>query len=253
MNVNLKKSLSSGTPCIGSWITVSHPAIAEIMARAGFDFLVVDLEHSPIGIHEAEQLIRTIDLSGVTPLVRLTSNDTNLIKRVMDSGAKGIIVPMVNSVEDVKNAINALYYPPKGKRGVGLARAQGYGTSFQEYKKQSLEESILVVMIEDVAAIPNLEEIFSFEEVDAFLLGPYDLSSSMGKAGQFDDPEVEANIQLIKDTAKKMNIPAGIHVVEPNPDHLKQRIKDGFTFIPYSLDTRMLDTSCRLGLKSIKE
>ena len=124
---NVKSSL------IGSWITLAHPAIAEIMARAGFDWLAVDMEHSVITIREAEELIRVIDLAGVVPLVRLTSNNSDQIKRIMDAGAHGIIVPMVNSAKDAINAVEAIKYPPMGKRGIGLARAQGWGTKFQEY------------------------------------------------------------------------------------------------------------------------
>lgn len=245
----LKSKLKSKTPCIGSWITIPNTTIAEIMAKTDFEFLVVDLEHSSITIQQAEELIRTISLCGKTPLVRLTSHDGNLIKRVMDAGAKGVIAPMINTLQDVENIIQSLYYHPKGKRGVGLARAQGYGTSFQEYKTQSLEDTIFIPMIEDIAALPNLKDIFSHPDVDAFLLGPYDLSSSMGKAGQFADSEVEKTIQTIKETAQNLGLPSGIHVVEPNPNDLEQRISEGFTFLPFSLDTRMLDTTCRLAFK----
>ena len=124
----------------GSWITLAHPSIAEIQAKAGFDWLAVDLEHSVLTIREAEELIRMIDLCGVVPLVRLTSNDANQIKRVMDAGAHGVIVPMVNSALDAITAIEAVKYPPQGKRGVGLARAQDYGESFSDY--WSWQESV---------------------------------------------------------------------------------------------------------------
>ena len=129
----LRDRVDSGDLTIGSWITVGHPAIAEIMAAAGFDWLVVDLEHSVIGLETAGDLIRIIDLCGVAPLVRLTTNDPNQIKRVMDAGAHGIVVPMVNSAAEACRAVEATRYPPKGGRGVGLARAHGYGASFEEY------------------------------------------------------------------------------------------------------------------------
>ena len=119
------------TTSIGSWITLGHPAIAEIMADTGFDWLTVDLEHSTITIREAEDLIRIIELKGVIPLVRLTSNSSDQIKRVMDAGAHGVVVPMVCSGDDARAAVAAVRYPPVGKRGVGLARPQGYGCSFE--------------------------------------------------------------------------------------------------------------------------
>ena len=120
----MSKQLLFDTTSIGSWITLGHPAIAEIMAETGFDWLTVDLEHSTITIREAEDLIRIIELKGVIPLVRLTSNSSEQIKRVMDAGAHGIVVPMVNSVEDAARAVAATRYAPQCIRGVGLARAK---------------------------------------------------------------------------------------------------------------------------------
>ena len=143
---------------LGSWITLAHPAIAEIMANSGFNWLAVDLEHSTITIREAEELIRIIDLAGVTPLVRLTANDANQIKRIMDAGSAGIIVPMVNSANDAVNAVNAVKYPPVGKRGVGLARAQGYGVKFNEYFEWQQSNSIVIVQIEHIDAV-NMSKV----------------------------------------------------------------------------------------------
>ena len=125
VNSVLKEKLREGRLTVGSWITLGHPSVTEIMAMAGCDWLVVDLEHSTIDIGTAEQLIRTIDLCGVAPLVRLTSNSSDQIKRVMDAGAHGIIVPMVNATEDAESAVAATRYAPLGTRGVGLARAHG--------------------------------------------------------------------------------------------------------------------------------
>jgi len=136
-SINLKTKIKNNTLTLGSWITLYHPAIAEIMSKSGFDWLAIDLEHSVISIREAEDLIRVISLSGITPLVRLTSNDRNQIKRVMDAGSHGVIVPMVNTAEEAKKAVEAVHYPPEGRRGVGLARAQGYGTNLESYMKMA--------------------------------------------------------------------------------------------------------------------
>ena len=133
--MTLKTRLAANQLTVGSWITLAHPAIAEIMARAGFDWLTVDMEHSVITIREAEELIRVVSLCNVPALVRLTSNNADLIKRVMDAGAIGIIVPMVNSRADAESAVSSVNYPPLGKRGVGLARAQGYGPNFGAYRE----------------------------------------------------------------------------------------------------------------------
>jgi 2-keto-3-deoxy-L-rhamnonate aldolase RhmA len=240
------------SPLIGSWITLAHPAIAEIMAMAGFDWLAVDMEHSVITIREAEELIRVIDLAGVVPLVRLTSNDSDQIKRVMDAGAHGIIVPMVNSATDAKNAVEAIKYPPIGKRGIGLARAQGYGTQFQKYLGWEQTGSTVIVQVEHIDAVNNLEQIFSIDGVDGYIIGPYDLTSSMGIPGQFEHPDFLSAMKKISLVASKMNMTGGIHVIEPEPDQLKQRVEEGFRFIAYSLDIRMLDAASRKGLEHVK-
>ena len=238
---------------IGSWITLGHPAIAEIMVKAGYEWLAVDLEHSAISIREAEDLIRIIDLAGVIPLVRLTSNNHDQIKRVMDAGAGGVIVPMVNSPEQAQQAIEAVKYPPNGKRGIGLARAQGYGAKFQKYLEWQKENTIVIVQIEHIDAVNNIDAIFSVDGVDGFIIGPYDLSGSLGIPGQFDHPDYIAAVDKINVEAKKMNVMSGIHIIEPNPELLKQRIKEGYRFIAYSLDVRMLDVSCRAGIECIKQ
>ena len=247
----LKKSLERSNLTIGSWITLAHPAIAEIMAKSGFDWLVVDLEHSVITIREAEELIRVIDLAGSVPLVRLTSNNPDQIKRVMDAGSKGIIVPMVNSADDAIKAIESMSYPNNGKRGIGLARAQGYGASFQDYLEWQNNGPIVIVQIEHIDAVNNLEEIFSVKGVDGYIIGPYDLTGSMGIPGEFSHPDFIIAMERIKGIAHDMNITGGIHVIEPDIKKLKNIIDEGYCFIEYILDIRMLDFTCRSALQAI--
>ena len=237
---------------IGSWIQLGHPAIAEIMASAGFDWLAVDLEHSTIGLREAGELIRVIDLKGVVPLVRVSSNNPEQIKRMMDAGAHGVIVPMVNSEKEAAAVVSAVKYPPKGHRSVGLARAQGYGVQFSEYFDWQRDHSLVVVQIEHIDAVDNLESILLVEGVDAYIVGPYDLSGSLGIPGQFEAPEFIEAMQRIRSVSERLGVPGGVHIVEPDPAQLRRRIKEGFRFIAYGMDTRMLDTVCRAGLESIK-
>lgn len=254
MNIStkLKRQLAENRLTVGSWITLAHPAIAEIMARAGFDWLTVDMEHSVITIREAEELIRVVSLCEVPALVRLTSNSADLIKRVMDAGASGIIVPMVNSRADAESAVAAVNYPPLGKRGVGLARAQGYGPEFGAYREWlGAGGAVVMVMIEHIEAVHNLREILAVSGVDGYFIGPYDLSSSMGLAGQLEHPDVVAAIAAIRSTAKEMGKPGGVHVIEPEPEKLRAFVAQGFTFLAYSLDMRMLDRTARDGLASI--
>lgn len=250
--MDLKKTLYKQELSIGSWITLAHPAIAEIMSNAGFDWLAVDLEHSVISLREAEELIRTIELSGVVPLVRLTSNNPDQIKRVMDAGAHGIIVPMVNSVESAIKAASYIKYPNAGVRSFGLARAQKYGVGFHEYVKWQQDNAVLIVQIEHIDAVERIEGILNVEGVDGFIIGPYDLTGSMGIPGQFDHPDYLKAINAISDTARRLKKPGGIHVVEPNPLEVSNAIDRGHSFIAYSVDIRMLDNMCRGVFNELK-
>ncbi len=250
---NLKSRLRSGAATLGSWITLGHPAIGEIAARAGFDWTVVDLEHSTIDIKEAGELIRTIDLCGGAPLVRLTSIDPDLIKRVMDAGAHGIVAPMVNSARDAELAVAAVRYAPAGFRGVGLARAQEYGPGFADYLAWQATESIVIVQIEHRDAIEQLDAILAVDGVDGFIIGPYDLSCSLGIPGQFDRPEFQDAMQRILAAGARSTKPAGIHIVEPDLQALRTRLAEGYRFIAYSVDIRVLDAVFRSGVAGFKE
>lgn len=253
MNSRLKNKLRTNQVSLGAWITLGHSGIAEIFANAGFDWLVVDLEHSIISIDEAGELIRTIDLAGASPLVRLTSNDANQIKRMMDAGAHGIVVPMVNSVEDAERAVTATRYAPRGNRGVGLARAQQYGPGFKDYQQWQVEGPIVIVQIEHRTALDNLDAIFSVPGVDGFIIGPYDLSCSMGIPGEFERPEFQAAMNQILAAGLGVGCPAGLHIIEPDPERLRQVIGEGYRFIAYSVDIRMLDVSARAGVLVTQE
>jgi 2-dehydro-3-deoxyglucarate aldolase len=249
---SLKQKMRNGETTIGSWITLGHSAIAEIMLKAGYDWLVVDLEHSTISIDQAGELIRTIDLGGAAPLVRLTSNGPDQIKRVMDAGAHGIIVPMINSAQEARDAVASTRYAPHGSRGVGLARAQGYGPKFAEYLEWQRDSTIVIVQIEHKDALGNLDEILTVPGVDGFIIGPYDLSCSMGIPGEFENSEFKNSMDFILAKGLAMGCPAGLHIVEPDVLRLEQSISDGFRFIAYSVDVRMLDVSARKGIDSIR-
>lgn len=249
----LRDKIRSGRVTLGSWITLGHSGIAEVMAGAGFDWLVVDLEHSAISIDVAADLIRVIDLCGVAPLVRLTSNDPDQIKRVMDAGAHGIVVPMVNTPAEAARAVAATRYAPAGSRGVGLARAQGYGASFQDYLRWQRDGPVVIVQIEHKDAVNELESILAVPGVDGFLIGPYDLSCSLGTPGEFERPEFVGAMTRIRETGRRLGCTAGLHVVEPDLQQLEQAVRDGYTFIAYSVDIRMLDVSVREGAARVKD
>jgi 2-dehydro-3-deoxyglucarate aldolase len=252
-DARLKERLRTGQVTLGSWITLGHAAIGEIMAKAGFDWIVVDLEHSVITIDQAGDLIRVIDLCGVPPLVRLTSNHPDQIKRVMDAGAHGIVVPMTNSAADAERAVAAIRYAPRGSRGVGLARAQGYGVEFREYFEWQSDSAVVIVQIEHVDALDQLDQILTVPGVDGFIIGPYDLSCSMGIPGQFDHPDFVAALARILDAGCRLGVPSGLHIVEPDSERLAAAIDRGYRFIAYGVDIRLLDVGVRQGIKCFKD
>lgn len=236
----------------GSWLTLANTETAEIMAQSGFDWLAVDMEHSAVTLKVALDMIRVVESYNVVPLVRVGDNDSYLIKRVMDAGAYGVIVPQVNSKQEAEKAVASVKYPPKGTRGVGLWRAQGYGTDFKQYKDWVNKESIVIVQVEHIKAVENLESILKVEDIDAFIVGPYDLSASLGIPGEFDNPKVQAALKRIMEVAKKLKKPAGFHVIPPNPDLLLEKVKEGYRFLGLSLDELHLKTFCQTQVASIR-
>ena len=250
--MQLKSKLAQSEITIGSWITLGHPSIAEIMATAGFDWLVLDMEHSVLELSEIQMLIQVLDMQKCPAIVRLTSNHPDQIKRVMDAGANGIMVPMIKSAADAESAVQSVYYPPRGKRGVGLARAQGYGAEFQQYRDWLEKNAVIVAMIEHIDAVNAIDSILSVDGIDAYIIGPYDLSGSMGHIGELNHPEVASAIEKVLEAGKRLGKPGGIHVVEPDQEQLQQRIAAGFNFIGYGLDIRILDTLCRNHIQNIK-
>lgn len=250
--MSLKSRLKQSELTIGSWVTLGHPSIAEIMASAGFDWLVLDMEHSVLELSEVQAIIQVLDGKQCPAIVRLTSNHPDQIKRVMDAGATGIMVPMIKSSADAKAAVDSVYYPPRGQRGVGLARAQGYGASFQTYRQWLEENAVIVVMIEHVDAVRAIDHILAVPGIDAYIIGPYDLSGSMGRPGDLNHPDVQAAIAEVLEAGRRAQKPGGIHVIEPDLQALQQRIQAGFNFLGYGLDIRILDSICRTHLQSIR-
>ncbi len=210
------------------------------------------MEHSVLEISEVQMLIQVLDSQQCPAIVRLTSNHPDQIKRVMDAGAAGVMVPMVKTAADAEAAVQAVYYPPRGRRGVGLARAQGYGARFQEYRHWLEDNAIIVAMIEHIDAVNDIDSILSVPGIDAYIIGPYDLSGSMGRPGELDYPDVQSAIEKVREAGRRLGKPGGIHVVEPDPEALRRNIDAGFNFLGYGLDIRILDTLCRGHMQNIR-
>jgi len=250
--MNLKRKLVDGGVTIGSWITLGDYAATEIMAKTGFDWIAIDMEHSAIEMERAQNLIRIIELSGCVPLVRVSENNANIIKRVMDAGSHGVIVPMVNSREDALRAVNAVKYPPRGTRGVGLGRAQNYGLNFEKYNRWQEKNSVVIVQIEHIDAVNNLEEILEVEGVDGFMIGPYDLSASLGMPGGFGHTDFKKALAKVNAVSMRINKARGIHVIQPDNIEVDRRIREGYNFIAFSFDALFLGRCCLDKLSKIK-
>ena len=232
---------------IGTWQSLPSESIAEIFANAGYEWIVIDLEHSTITINQVEQLIRVIDLAGSKPFVRLSGHDPAQIKRVLDAGAKGILAPMIETQNQIEKIISACHYPPYGIRGMGLARAQGYGESSakEKYISSTANKVEIYAQIESIKGLKNCKEIFS-QNIKGYFIGPYDLSASLNNPGVFDSEEFKDAEAKILSAAKQENIRCGYHLVEPKIDELKALQQKGYDMIAFSVDIRMLDISARL-------
>ncbi|MDC0599158.1 aldolase/citrate lyase family protein [Candidatus Pseudothioglobus singularis] len=238
--VSIRKKLKDGNCSIGSWIQIPHSSIAEIMGQSGYDWVAVDLEHGAISLHQLPDIFRALELGNTLPLVRLAHGDFQNCKQALDAGAGGVIVPMIQSAKQLREVRDATRWPPAGNRGVAFSRANLFGKYFNDYIQEA-SQPMLIAMIEHINAIDELDEILKVKGLDAILIGPYDLTASMGITAQFDHSEFVKVIKNIKDKSDLAQIPCGVHVVEPSVDDLKARVGDGYRFIPYSIDSVLLN------------
>jgi 2-dehydro-3-deoxyglucarate aldolase len=231
---------------------IPHPSIAEIMAGEGFDWIAVDMEHAAVELSQIEQIERALRPSGCDLLVRLDGVNPVQAKHVLDAGAKGVIVPSVMSPEDADTMTAAVRYPPHGNRGTSLSRALDYGRNFDSYISNHNDEVFVAVMLEHVLAAERADEILARPGIDAAFIGPYDLSASMGIAGQLDHPDVLAAEQKILAACRRQGIAPGYHVVPPEAARIHERVDNGYRFIGCSLDTHLIMNSCRNLLRDLK-
>ena len=243
----IKEQMRRGEPSIGSWMSMAHPSIAEILAMAGYDWIVIETEHTAIDVSEVLRLIIAIEQRGSVPLVRLAWNDPIQAKAVLDSGAAGVLVPMVNTKTDAELAVSMTKYPPLGSRGVGLARAQGYGINFDAYVTNANADTLLLVQIEHREAVENIEQILSVTGIDGVFIGPYDLSLSLGIPGRLNHPDILAAKQKVLTATLAHGLIAGMHFVQPQTaaSDCQKAISEGYRFIALGTDILFLGDSAR--------
>lgn len=237
----IRMSLKKGGYTVGSWMQIPNPSVAEIMAQAGYDWVAVDMEHGAFSLSQIPDIFRALELHGTLPLARLSSPDVTSCKQLLDAGAGGVILPMITSAAQLLSLIGGCNWPPTGTRGVGFSRANLFGKKFDDYVEEA-QSPLVIAMIEHIDAVDNLPDILAVKGLDAILVGPYDLSASMGLTAQFEHPEVEAALDKILSLTTRSNVSCGLHVVEPSKEMLRSRLQEGYRFLAYSADSVFLNS-----------
>jgi 2-dehydro-3-deoxyglucarate aldolase len=236
----IRAKMKSGAT-IGAWMQLPSAEVAEIMGRAGYDWVAVDMEHGLFTRTGLADICRAIELGGGVPFARVAEATKNEIKGALEAGVQGLIFPMIESRAQLDDAISWALYPDRGgSRGVGFCRANLYGKELAAYREGAARDLILVAQIEHIRALEELPDILAHPRLDAIMVGPYDLSGSMGLTGRFDHPDFIAAMQRIQDACARHGANMGVHVVEPDPAELAERVKQGYRFIAYGIDTIFL-------------
>lgn len=251
---NLKSKLRKGALLVGTMISeVRNPNVAYMLAQSGFDFFIIDNEHGAYSPETLSNLIAAARGAGIAPIVRIPEIRRETILKPLDSGAAGLLVPQVNTVEQAKEIMMHAKYPPAGNRGVALRRAHSLYRKVNppEYLQQANEETFIAVQAETPLAIENLEAIVSVSAADAVFVGPFDLSVSLGIPGEMDHPrEVEA-IDRVVEICRNHGIVSGIHLFDLKA--LKMWVEKGMRFVTYSSDIALLADAAANGVAELKK
>jgi len=248
MNLNIRARLQQGDTLIGTLITIPAPEVAEIMAEIGYDWLFIDTEHGAFDAQSAQGILQAVD-HRCPCVIRVPVNDEVWIKKALDIGAAGIIAPGVHSAEEAERIVQMCKYPPRGTRGVGIGRAHGYGLKFKEYVANANDDIAVILQAENIDAVKNIAEIVQVPDVDAVLIGPYDLSASMGKMGRINDDEVQAAIASVTECCREAGIPLGIFA--DSAESAAPFIEQGYTLIAISTDCLHMVQGARATLKAM--
>ncbi|MFN9717713.1 MAG: HpcH/HpaI aldolase family protein [Planctomycetota bacterium] len=244
-----RKRLRNGERLLGTMVTLPTASTAEVLADAGFDWLFIDAEHGPL---EAPDILGILQAVGhrTACIVRVPVLDEGLIKRVLDLGAQGIIVPQINTAQQAADVVRFSRYAPLGSRGVGLARAHGYGFQFAEYVASANDEIVVIVQAEHRSSVENIHSIVAVPGIDCILLGPYDLSASYNKMGQINDPEVLSAISRITDAAKSANLALGYFGV--SAEAIAPYAKQGYNLLIAGVDVLFLGQGARRMMQDLQ-
>lgn len=246
----VKRKLQAGEVSVGTWLVTASPLMAEAMARLGFDWLVVDMEHAAVDFETMQCIAQAMSSTACIPMVRVSWNHPAFIKRALDFGAYGIIVPLVMDAEEARTAVRWTRYPPQGYRGVGGVRRVFYGGD--DYFEHANEEILLLIQIEHVEAVERLDEILSVPGIDGVYVGPNDLSASLGLPPKMDnpDPRYEAVLRKIVEAGQRHGIPTGVHC--GSVEAIQKYASWGMQFFALSSDLGLAMKAAREGLAALR-
>lgn len=252
LNNKVKEILDGGSTAYGTFVMGNDPAVAEILGYGGLDFILVDTEHSSTQVHQAEQLFRAAEVSGAVPFMRVTVNEPAKILQALDAGARGIIIPQVNSAAEALATVKAARYYPAGERGVAaIVRAARYGfLSFADYAAQTNQQIMVLTQVEHVDAVANLDEILSVEGLDGIFIGPADLSQSMKIPGQFSNEDYRATVANSIKRAREAGKIAGIFCF--HAADAKDWISQGANFVVIGADIMLMSRAVRQLVSDLK-
>ena len=250
MALSIRARLQKGDLLIGTVISISAPEVAEIMAEVGYDWLFIDSEHASFNPQAAQGILQAVD-HRCPCVIRIPSNTEVWIKKALDIGAAGVIAPGVNSAAEAEQIVRLCKYPPRGTRGVGIGRAHGYGLKFKEYVANANDRIAVIVQAENTNAIKNIFEIVKVPDIDAVLIGPYDLSASMGKMGNLNDAEIQAAMARILEACRDAGVPVGIFA--DSARSAAPFIQQGYTLIAIGTDCLHMAQGAKAQLEAIKK
>jgi 2-dehydro-3-deoxyglucarate aldolase/4-hydroxy-2-oxoheptanedioate aldolase len=245
---SFRARLRAGEPLVGSIVTMPLAGIAEIVADAAFDWLWIDMEHGPLDLLHVEAMLRA--KGGAAAIVRAPDNDPVWIKRILDTGADGVLLPHVDSAAEARAAVEAAFYPPRGKRSFGVSRAHGYGPRMDEYLQSSPDETTVMIQIESAAAVRDIDAILTTDGVDAAVIGPFDISGSLGHLGDITHPEVQDAIDAVLAAGRKHHVPVGIFC--GSPELARGYLGRGFSPIAVGVDSMLLAAAARELRQTVK-
>ncbi len=250
---NLKEVLKEGKNVFGPFMKFTDPAAVEIMGFAGFDFVIIDAEHGPISMQNAQNMIRAAEIANITPVIRVANNDEALILRALDIGAQGIEIPQINSKSQAIKAVRSVKYAPQGERGVcRYVRAANYSSMDKyEYFKSANNETIIIAHIEGVKGINNLDEILSVPDMDVIFIGPYDLSQSLGIPGEVNNPLVTEKMKEVVLKCRENKVAVGTFA--DDVETAKSWVSLGVQYMAFSVDVGILYEASKNIINELKK